>query len=100
MRTDQLLDAAKERAAGHPTIPGLLRDYAAMPGRIKWSAVGFVVFEAWNLIVILAALVGFNCLPSLVGSPYMYWGLLLVAVGTVGLTAVSVFAWTRPGTIE
>lgn len=95
MKTDQLLDAARQRAADHPTIPEMLRDYGAMPGRIKWSAVGFAVFEAWSLAVIGASLVGFNYLPLLVGSPYMYWGLLVAAVGTIGMTAFAVFTWTR-----
>lgn len=60
--------------------------------RVTWA---LFIFEGWNLLVIGASLVGFNYIPMLVASPYTFWSLWLVALGTVAVTFYSVFAWTR-----
>lgn len=77
---------------------------AAMNARDRWNAfvprrhsnrVALVAFEVWNLVVIGTALVGFNYVPALAVSPWTFWGIWVVAVGTVGITAYCVFLWTR-----
>ena len=69
--------------------------WRAFPSAIQQSRNGLIAFEAWNLLVIGASLVGFNYILLLVASPWTFWALWLVALGTVGVTAYSVFAWTR-----
>jgi uncharacterized membrane protein len=53
------------------------------------------LFEAWNLLVIGAALVGFNYVPALASSSVTFgliWG---AAMGTVAVAAYCVFVWTK-----
>jgi hypothetical protein len=54
-----------------------------------------IVFEAWNLLVIGASLVGFNYVPALASSPVTFWAIWVAAVGTVGITVYCVVVWTR-----
>ena len=72
-----------------------LAPFRTFPSTIRRSRKGLIVFEVWNLIVIGASLVGFNYVPLLVSSPWTFWALWAAAVGTVLVTAYSVFAWTR-----
>jgi hypothetical protein len=72
-----------------------LAPWRAFPSAIQQSRNGLIAFEAWNLLVIGASLVGFNYIPLLVASPWTFWSLWIVALGTVAVTTYSVFAWTR-----
>jgi hypothetical protein len=76
----------------------------AVEGRAVWetfkarmvvSRRAIVFFEAWNLLVIGLALVGFNYVPALAASPVTFWAIWLTALGTVGVTGYAVYAWTR-----
>jgi hypothetical protein len=52
-------------------------------------------FEGWNLLVILASLVGFNHVMALAACPWTLRGLWPVALVTVVVTGYGVFVWTR-----
>jgi len=54
-----------------------------------------MAFEAWNLLVIGAALVGFNYVPALAAGRCTFWAIWLAALGTVVVTASCVYAWTK-----
>jgi len=73
----------------------LVKRYRQVAPTIRRNVLSLSILEAWNLLVIGASLVGFNYIPLLVASPYTFWSLWLVALGTVGVTGYSVFAWTR-----
>ena len=78
--------AASKRALG---------TWRAFPSAIQRSRKPLIVFEGWNLLVIGVSLVGFNYVPLLVASPWTFWALWIVALGTVGVTGYSVFRWAR-----
>lgn len=67
----------------------------AYPSRHQRAGRALRAFEAWNLLVIGAALVGFNYVPALAASAWALPLLWPVAVVTVGLTAYCVFVWTK-----
>jgi hypothetical protein len=69
--------------------------WEAFPARLTASRRGLGIFEAWNLLVIGASLVGFNYIPFLVRCPFTFWALWAAAIGTVVVTGSSVYAWTR-----
>jgi len=54
-----------------------------------------IFFEFWNLIVIVASLVGFNYVREWAGAPWLSCGLWIVAVATALITVGSVWVWTR-----
>jgi hypothetical protein len=68
---------------------------SAFPSRLRSTRLSLVAFEAWNLLVIFAALVGFNHVPTLAAYPWTLRALWPVAVGTVAVTGYCVFVWTR-----
>lgn len=76
--------AGRALDAWRPFAPCLIRSR-------RW----LVIFEAWNLLVILAALVGFNHVAALAACPWTLRALWPVAVGTVAVTAYCVFVWTK-----
>lgn len=95
--TDQLLAGARTRAKdGHPVLDEFLHEYDGASSRIRRSAKALWAIEAWNLLVIFAALVGFNYVPALASSPWTFFLVIWVAaVGTVVVTAYCVFVWTK-----
>jgi hypothetical protein len=93
--TDQLLAEARRREKDYAALSALLRDYDHVPGRFRQSARGLAAFEGWNLLVIGAALVGFNYIECLTAWKGTFWALWVAALGTVGMTGWCVFAWTR-----
>ncbi len=96
MTTDQLLAGARTRAKDHhPPLTALLHDYDNAPSWIRRSAKALGAFEAWNLLVIGTALVGFNYVEWLTAWKGTFWALWVVALGTVGVTGWCVYAWTR-----
>jgi hypothetical protein len=62
---------------------------------LKRSQRALAMFEAWNLLVIVAALVGFNHVPALAACVWTLRALWPVAVITAVLTGYCVFVWTR-----
>jgi hypothetical protein len=94
--TDQLLAGARTRAKdGHPPLTALLHDYDGAPSRIRRNTKTLGAFEAWNLLVIFAALVGFNYVPALASNPVTFWAIWAAAVGTVAVMAYCLFVWTK-----
>jgi len=98
-----------ETARGHPVPQDFTRPYwkaAQAAGRAldDWRAFGprlirsrrwLVIFETWNLLVIGAALVGFNYVPALAACPWTLPALWPMAVVTVVMTFWCVFVWTK-----
>jgi len=76
-------------------MKSLVDEYDRIPRSRARSVAAFGVFEAWNLLVIGAALVGFNHVPALAACPWTLRALWPVAVGTVAVTGYCVFVWTR-----
>jgi len=57
--------------------------------------VTLTIFEAWNLLVILASLGGFAHVPALT---YQLWASLLlwfIAIATAAISGISVFIWLQ-----
>lgn len=69
--------------------------WSAYIPRRRRSQLGLVAFEAWNLLVIFAALVGFNYVPALASSSATFRAIWVAAVGTVAVTGYCVLVWTR-----
>ena len=83
-------------AAVIETLRKGLAERDGFPNRFSHATTALLIFEAWNLLVIGASLVGFNYMPLLVSSPYITsWALWAAAIGTVGVTGFGVYAWTR-----
>jgi hypothetical protein len=90
-------DVAKAIPEGEALIAAqeALKDWNTFPSIIQRSRNVLIVFEVWNLCVIGLSLFGFNYVALLASSPYSFWGLSAVALGTVGVTLYCVCAWTR-----
>ena len=88
-----------ERSSASPAVVENLRralaEWDAFPARFFHATRGLLIFEAWNLLVIGVALVGFNYVPALAACRCTSWGIWIAAIGTVGVTGYTVFAWTR-----
>ena len=104
MPLDEILQIARNQVANpNPALPASAPDILSralaerddFPRRHWQVTMALFTFEGWNLLVIGASLVGFNYIPLLVASPYTFWSLWVVALGTVVVTGYSVFAWTR-----
>lgn len=54
-----------------------------------------MIFETWNLLVIGAALVGFNHVPALAACPWTLPAVWPMAMVTVVITFCCVFVWTK-----
>jgi hypothetical protein len=103
--TDQIVDAANRGLAGDPNfavdegqherLRRSLAKWAGFNRRYRGSRSWLIGFEAWNLLVILASLVGFNHVPALAVCPWTLWALWPVALVTAGVTGYCVFIWTR-----
>ncbi len=88
-----VLDEAVEHSANDPLMRENLDRYNKIDPTISSSRCWLVVFEGWNLLVILFSLVGFAYVPWLTGaSSLILW---VAALGTVGVTGYSVFTWVR-----
>jgi hypothetical protein len=90
-----LLGEARRVAASDENMKILVAEYDRNPRRITNSIVAMAMFEAWNLLVIFSALVGFNHVPVLAGCAWTLPLLWPVAAVTVGVTGYCVFVWTR-----
>ncbi len=71
-----------------------LAEWDAYPARRQCATKALFAFEAWNLLVIFFAVVGFNYVPALASNPATFWAIWVAAVGTVAVTAYCVFVWT------
>jgi hypothetical protein len=96
MTQQQVLDLARQRQQEIPNVVPILREWDVVleptyRSRVMW----FSIFEGWNLFVILLSLVGFNYVECLATWKGTFWTLWVVALGTVGVTGWSVYAWTR-----
>lgn len=69
--------------------------WRAFAPRLIRSRRWLVIFETWNLLLIGAALVGFNYVECVTTWAGAFWALWAVALGTVAVTGWCVFAWTR-----
>ena len=78
-----------------PAVQDLLKQYDAVPPKVDSSRQALMLFEGWNLVVIGASLVAFNHVPALASCRWTAWAVWTVAVGTVAVTARSVYAWTK-----
>jgi len=71
-------------------------NWSAIPARLHRRRRALIVFEAWNLVVIGAALIGFGFVPTLascsLGSIVL---LCVIAIGTVIVTLWCVVVWTK-----
>ena len=72
-----------------------LAEWDEFPNRQQRATTALIIFEAWNLLVIVASLVGFNCIREWAGAPWLSWALWFVAVVTAVITVGSVWVWTR-----
>ena len=72
-----------------------LDDWRAFGPRLIRSRRWLVIFETWNLLVIGAALVGFNYVPALAACPWTLPAVLPMALVTVVITFCCVFVWTK-----
>jgi hypothetical protein len=95
---DEIFENVLQASTGTGGINRLARDtlvrWQADRPLLQRSQRALVVFEAWNLLVIGVALVGFNYVPALASSPTMFWAIWAAAVGTVVVTGYCMFAWT------
>jgi hypothetical protein len=91
-----LLDEARHSAkSGDKSMIALVEEYDRIPQRVTGSIAALTAFECWNLLVILAALVGFNHVTTLAACPWVLPMLWPVGIVTVVITVYCVFAWTR-----
>jgi hypothetical protein len=93
MTRQQFLDTARKYT--EPRVQEQVTALDTLQCRFRSSRKGLILFEAWNLLLIGASLVGFNYVPCLMSSPLTSWSLWAAAVGTVGVTGYCVYAWTR-----
>jgi len=89
----QVLDSA--RASGMSTVEAWVKERDGVEVILWSSRRALIILEVWNLGVIGASIVGFNYVEHLSIWAGTFWALWVVALGTVGVTAWSVFAWTR-----
>src|SRR2546426_886235 len=76
----QIIDHVSQAATGdkggiHDLAREILSRWKADQPLLQESQRALFVFEAWNLLVIGASLVGFNYIPPLVSSPWTFWAL-------------------------
>lgn len=71
-----------------------LGEWHSFPSRRGRAATALLIFEGWHLLVIGAALIGFNYVNRLTTWAGTFWVLWAVALGTVAVTGLCVFAWT------
>lgn len=91
------VDRIQQKAESDPNVQAALKarmQWEGLAPKTKSSRVALLAFEAWNLVVIGATLVGFNYVPGLAASPWTFWAIWAAALGTVAVTGYGVFAWT------
>lgn len=100
--SEDIVESVRQRmersSATDPAIENMrhaLTKWDTFPNSFSRATRTLLVFEAWNLLVIDGALVGFNYVPALAVSPWTFWGIWVVAVVTVAVTAYCVFGWTK-----
>ncbi len=93
------IDKARlKQEAGQLVLQAVLRErcrWEAFAPHIQRSQCALIAFEVWNLIVIGAALVGFNFIAPLKGVWWVAWVFAAASVGTVIVTLYCVIVWTR-----
>jgi hypothetical protein len=93
---EAVLVEARRHASDRPQLAELLQEAEQIPGRLRHSRGSLVAFEAWNLVVIGATLVGFNYVSPLVSCTALaFWALWVAAAGTVIVTCYCVLVWTK-----
>jgi hypothetical protein len=92
---EDVIAEARRHSPDRPALADLIRRVEPIPGLVADSRRSLIVFEAWNLLVILVSLVGFNHVAALAACPWTLRALWPVALGTVGVTGYCVFVWTR-----
>lgn len=90
----EVLRLARLPEAGESVRESLV-EWDGFDARRQRATTALVVFEAWNLLVILAALVGFNHVAFLASRTWALPALWPSALGTVAVTGYCVFVWTR-----
>jgi len=90
----QVVELVRRTDRDVPAREALHRWEAFVP-RIRQSRWALIVFEVWNLIVIGAALIGFNYLSAMTCARWTSWALWVVALITVFVTLSCVIVWTR-----
>jgi hypothetical protein len=65
-----VLASARKQAPRFPFLVPLVQEIDAIPRGLERGRWSLMVFEAWNLAVIGASLVGFNHVPTLAASPW------------------------------
>ena len=71
-----------------------VEEYDRLKAPLQSSRNALIILEVWNLVVIGASLGGFNHVDFLRTWAGTFCTLWLVALGTVGITAYAVIAWT------
>jgi hypothetical protein len=72
-----------------------LAEWETYPARRESAIRALFAFETWNLLVIFAAIVGFNHVSALAACQWTLPALWPVAAGTVAVTAYAVVVWTK-----
>jgi hypothetical protein len=90
---EEIVDLIRADVVGN--MPRALAGWAAHPARHRSATRALLAFEMWNLLMIFAALVGFNHVATLAACPWTFRVLWPVAAGTVAVTVYCVLVWTR-----
>ena len=77
------------------SLRAAMLEWDAYPRRRRRANRALLAFEVWNLIVVGAALVGFNHVPRLAATCWALPLLWPVALVTIVLTGYCVYVWTR-----
>jgi hypothetical protein len=88
-------EAGKDNDANVVEAADLHRERAALTPRLAMSSRALLAFEAWNLIIIGLALIGFNYVPTLASAAWTATAIWLASLGTVSVTGYAVYTWTR-----
>lgn len=107
---DEALRVARDHAGGKASglpqgiVAGLraaLAEWDSFDTRYAEAVRVLIGFEAWNLFTILAALLGFACVPWLAAHWMVFMlALVILGVGTVGVTGCAVYVIARRQTDE
>ncbi len=102
-RFDTVLQIARNNVrtadvrTAEPGLPEALADWDAFDARYAGAVRWLVAFEAWNLVAILASLLGFACASWLASRWSLFAGLLIVcSLGTVLVTGGALLSIAPP----
>lgn len=91
-------EGRKKHGESGQIVQAVLREQGRWEGfvtHVRRSRRALIIFEAWNLIVIGAALAGFSMIEPLTGACWVPWLFAVASVGTVTVTLVCVVVWTQ-----